>query len=266
MKDIKFWTNKLEKQFKNKLIKKNILYFIMESNYKIPFIVHQTFYTTNLPLKMFNIIQNNKKICPNYTFLFYDDDQCEQFIKTNFDEKTYSAFMKLNKEYGAMKADFFRYCVLYKRGGVYLDIKSIILKPLYTIIKPDDICILDIPRNNLEPWRKKCPTYEQWLLMFTPGHPYLKKMIDQMVTNIEKNYEPQIPGYPFLNSKQKILQLTGPDEFTRAINSCIAENNFMLHRSINYNNYFMRCSGDYLQMYKHKKHYSQINKPLYNNL
>ena len=32
----------------------------METNYKIPFIVHQTFYTTNLPLKMFNIIQNNK--------------------------------------------------------------------------------------------------------------------------------------------------------------------------------------------------------------
>jgi mannosyltransferase OCH1-like enzyme len=236
----------------------------MTSNYKIPFIVHQTFYTTNLPLEIIKIIQNNKKICPKYKFIFYDDDQCEQFIKTNFDEITYKAYMKLNKEYGAMKADFFRYCVLYKIGGVYLDIKSVILKPLGIIIKPNDICILDIPRNNLETWRKKLPTYEQWILMFTPGHPYLKKMIEQMVTNIEKNYEPQIPGYPFLTSKQKILQLTGPDALTRAINSYISENNNLLHRSINYNNNFMRCNGNYLQMYKNKKHYSQVNKPLYN--
>ena len=32
--------------------------------------------------------------------------------------------MMFNNCYGAMKAYFFRYCVLYKIGGVYLDIKS----------------------------------------------------------------------------------------------------------------------------------------------
>ena len=96
--------------------------------------------------------------------------------------------MKLNKSYGAMKADFFRYCVLYKLGGIYLDIKSKINIPLGLIIKPDDICILDNPRNDLEPWRKNNPTYEQWLLMFAPNHPYLNQMIEQMVTNIEDNY------------------------------------------------------------------------------
>ena len=151
------------------------------SNYKIPFIVHQTFYTTVLPLDIVEIINHNKKICPNYKFYFYNDEQCENFIKYNFDARIFNAYMKLNKSYGAMKADFFRYCVLYKLGGIYLDIKSKINIPLGLIIKPDDICILDNPRNDLEPWRKNNPTYEQWLLMFAPNHPYLNQMIERFI-------------------------------------------------------------------------------------
>jgi len=233
------------------------------SKYNIPFIVHQTFYTTILPLDIVNIINHNKKMCPKYTFYFYNDEQCEEFIKNNFDTRIYNAYMKLNKDYGAMKADFFRYCVLYKLGGVYLDIKSKINIPLGLIIKPTDICILDIPRNNLESWRQNNPTYEQWLLMFAPNHPYLNQMIEQMVNNIENNYQPTIPGYSHLNAKQKVLQLTGPDAFTRAINSYINTHN-VKHRNIDYNNYFNRCDCNYLNMYKKRKHYSEVNLPLYN--
>jgi mannosyltransferase OCH1-like enzyme len=235
------------------------------SNYKIPFIVHQTFYTKNLPLEIVNIIHHNKKICPRYKFYFYNDDQCENFIKYNFDSRIYNAYMKLNKSYGAMKADFFRYCVLYKLGGIYLDIKSKINTPLGFIIKPDDICILDNPRNDLEPWRENNPTYEQWLLIFAPNHPYLNQIIEQMVTNIEDNYEPYIPGYSSLNSKQKVLMLTGPDAFTRAINAYISLSNNIQHRNINYNDHFKRHEGNYLAMYKTKAHYSKINLPLYNS-
>ena len=235
----------------------------MTSKYKIPFIVHQTFYTTKLPPQVVEIIKNNKRLCPNYKFIFYDDLDCAKFIKNYFNERIYNAYMMLNDCYGAMKADFFRYCILYKVGGVYLDIKSKINFPLKLIIKEDDSCILDIPRNNLEPWRRDSPTYEQWLLMFEPNHPYLNKMIEQMVTNIENKYEPQIPGYSILTSKQKILQLTGPDALTRAINTCI-KNNIIKHRNIDYNKYFTLSIGNYKLMYNNKKkHYSQYNEPLY---
>ena len=234
----------------------------MPLNYKIPFLVHQTFYTTNLPIEIFNIIKNNKKLNPKFKFIFYDDNDCEKFIKTFFDERTFNAYMMLNNCYGAMKADFFRYCVLYKIGGVYLDIKSKIKIPLGLIIKENDSCILDLPRNNLEPWRKFKPTYEQWLLIFEPNHPYLNTMIQQMVFNIENKYEPQIYGYKKLNSKQKILQLTGPDALTRAINTCI-DNNIIKHRNIDYNKYFILAVNNYQSMYIKKKHYSKYNEPLY---
>jgi mannosyltransferase OCH1-like enzyme len=235
---------------------------MMTTNYKIPFIVHQTFYTTKLPPKIVKIIQDNKNLNPNFKFIFYDDQDCVNFIKTYFNERIYNAYMMLNDCYGAMKADFFRYCVLYKIGGVYLDIKSQINIPLRLIIKEDDSCILDIPRNDLEPWRKSNPTYEQWLLIFEPSHPYLNEMIEQMVKNIENKYEPQIPGYVILNSKQKILQLTGPDALSRAINTCIT-NNIIKHRNIDYYKYFTLSFKNYHLMYTTKKHYSQYNEPLY---
>jgi mannosyltransferase OCH1-like enzyme len=241
--------------------------WILNNNYKIPNIIHQTFINSNLPTEMVKIILHNKNICSYCKFIFYYDNDCDTFIKKNFDEKIYNAFKKINPVYGAMKADFFRYCILYKIGGIYLDIKSIINFPLFKLIQPNDDCILDLPRNNLEPWREHSPTYEQWLLIFAPNHPYLLEMINQMVNYIEIKYQPIIKGINILNSKQKILHITGPDSFTKAINTTIQNNdNKLLHRSINYNNYFkLNGSTNYRNMYKinNKKHYSEYNEPLY---
>ena len=73
------------------------------SKNKIPFIIHQTFYTTELPEEIIKIIIHNKKICPKFKFCFYNDKQCEIFIKTNFEDKVYKAYLKLNKAYGKGK-------------------------------------------------------------------------------------------------------------------------------------------------------------------
>jgi len=236
-----------------------------DNKYKIPKIIHQTFMNSRLPNEIIKVIQNNKKICPDCKFLFYNDKDCDDFIKNNFSEQIYNAFNKINKVYGAMKADFFRYCVLYKLGGVYLDIKSLIKYPIFKIIKKDDLCLLDTPRNNLEPWRTNKPTYEQWLLMFCPNHPYLNEMILKMVHYIETKYVPTIPNYPVLNSKEKILHVTGPDAFTEVVNEYILKNN-IIHRCIDYSKYFERIGCvNYTIIYSinGKKHYSGYNEPLY---
>ena len=237
------------------------------NSYKIPRIVHQTFATSKLPPNIVSVIKHNKKICPNCKFIFYDDEQCDIFIKNNFDEKIYNAYKNINDCYGAMKADFFRYCVLYKIGGIYLDIKSIIKYPLFKIIKKDDVCLLDYPRTNLEFWRNNSPTYEQWLLIFAPNHPYLLEMINTIVEYINIKYEPSIPNLSSLTTKQKILHVTGPDAFTKCINNYIqTSNGVKLHRNIDYNKYFnINTFSNYVSMYtiNNKKHYSQLNLPLY---
>jgi mannosyltransferase OCH1-like enzyme len=237
----------------------------IQDGYKIPNIVHQTFCSKILPLEIADVIKHNKIICKNCKFIFYDDHDCELIIKNNFNDEIYNTYIKINPSYGAMHADFFRYCVLYLYGGIYLDIKSKITYPLFKLIKKDDICILDIPRRNLEPWRKIQPTYEQWLLIFAPRHPYLLAVINQIYRYINDNYIPEKINGISLSTKGKILNITGPDSFTKAVNNFI-NNNKILHRNIDYT-YFcnLNCHINYKKMYKinNKKHYSELNEPLF---
>jgi hypothetical protein len=58
---------------------------------------------------------------PEFTYYLYDDAMCRNFIQQNFDADVLYSFDKLKP--GAYKADLWRYCILYKKGGIYLDIK-----------------------------------------------------------------------------------------------------------------------------------------------
>ena len=77
-----------------------------------------------LPPKMYqcvhgNLVLNNVGIdCIHYLF---DDDECRAFIAREYPDDVLSAYDRLIPT--AFKADLWRYCVLYKYGGVYLDIK-----------------------------------------------------------------------------------------------------------------------------------------------
>ena len=86
-----------------------------------------------------------------------------------------------------------------------------------------------------------------------------------MVYYIQEKYEPIIENIPILNTKQKILNITGPDMFSKCINNYI-KNNKSLHRNIDYKKYFMRIkNNNYKNMYKinNKLHYSDYNEPIY---
>lgn len=241
-------------------------YSSIKEGYKIPNIIHFTFCNNNLPLEIIQNIYKNKRKCKYCIFKFYDDNDCDFIIKTHFNEQIYNAYSSINPKLGAMKADFFRYCILYLIGGIYVDIKSAIHIPIFKIINKTDTCILDIPRDNLENWRKNCPTYEQWLLIFAPNHPYLYAMIQQMVEYIQTKYEPKIYNRISLNTKEKILHVTGPDAFTKAITNTIIKQQNKLHRNVNYDNIFeLHRNINYKKMYSmnNKKHYSEINESLY---
>ena len=90
-------------------------------NNNIPLDIYQTWFTKNLPPGMINSINKLKKDNPEFTFYLFDDNDCKNFIRDNFGIKVYEAFENLIP--GAYKADLWRYCILYKKGGIYIDIK-----------------------------------------------------------------------------------------------------------------------------------------------
>ena len=93
----------------------------------IPKIIYQTFRTAELPLVTQWHISRLKKKNPEYQYEFYDDERIEHFIATAYNHEVLSLYQKI--DIGAAKADFFRYAILYKRGGIYLDIDSLAVAP-----------------------------------------------------------------------------------------------------------------------------------------
>jgi mannosyltransferase OCH1-like enzyme len=69
---------------------------------------------------------------PEFDYYLYSDEECAAFIADNFDEDVLAAFHALKP--GAFKSDLWRYCILYKLGGVYLDIKYYSTVPLIDVI------------------------------------------------------------------------------------------------------------------------------------
>lgn len=87
----------------------------------IPLNIFQSWHTLNLPSKMKSNVELLQKQNPEFTYYLYDDDMSREFIKTHFDEEVLYTFDKLKP--GAFKCDLWRCCVLYIKGGIYLDIK-----------------------------------------------------------------------------------------------------------------------------------------------
>ena len=87
----------------------------------IPKNIFQTWNTLDLPLKMQQSVNKLKSDHPEFVYSLYDDKMCRKFIQTHFDQRVVKSFDKLRP--GAYKADLWRYCVLYIKGGIYLDIK-----------------------------------------------------------------------------------------------------------------------------------------------
>jgi mannosyltransferase OCH1-like enzyme len=84
-----------------------------ENNSEIPLHIYQTWHSNQLPKYMQECVDKLKKDNPEFEYHFYDDNQCREYIKDNFNKDVLHAFDKLIP--GAFKADLWRYCILYKK-------------------------------------------------------------------------------------------------------------------------------------------------------
>lgn len=139
---------------------------------------------------------------PEYEYQFYNDDDIDKFLKDEFEQEIYEQYKKL--DIGAAKADFFRYAILFKRGGIYLDIDSSASSKFSNWINEDDSAVITNERNP--------GLYVQWALIYDKGHPFLKKVIEAVVDNIKNNRYPH-----------DVLNMTGPNVYSRVLGECLQE-------------------------------------------
>ena len=169
----------------------------------IPKQIFQTFKTKKLPWLTRLHIYNFRRKNPDYDYFLYDDNDIQVFFKEEFPEEYLKAYNRLT--IGAAKADFFRYAILYKKGGVYLDVDSGISKSLKKLIKDDDVALISKERHE--------GLFVQWALIFEKEHPFLKKTLELALDNIQTHRFPH-----------DVHATTGPTVFSNAIRACIKEN------------------------------------------
>uniref|UniRef100_A0A6C0C250 Glycosyltransferase n=1 Tax=viral metagenome TaxID=1070528 RepID=A0A6C0C250_9ZZZZ len=102
--------------------------FLVESS-KFPRIVCQTY--KNWHTVPSHVHEQFARFAPGFLRRFYDDRSAAAYINSYYPRRVQVAYSKLR---GAHKADLFRYCYLYREGGVYLDIKTVLHKPLEEIV------------------------------------------------------------------------------------------------------------------------------------
>jgi hypothetical protein len=194
----------------------------------IPKRIYQTYPSRSaLPSEIINNIRTLKKLNPDWGHVLFDDKEVREFIRQEF-PKILHYYDRIATSYGAARADLFRYLLIYRCGGVYLDIKSTITKPLTETIKPGDKILLSgwqewhaVPGFNGwgdHPELSKIGGGElqQWHVVAIAGHPCLRAVILRVLENIDR-YNALWNGV----GKAGVLRLTGPIAYTLAINSVI---------------------------------------------
>ncbi len=199
----------------------------------IPKIIHQTYFSENaLPAEIASNIEFLKKNNPDWEYKFYDDNKVIEFISKNYPVEVLDLFNRINPNYGAARADLFRYLLMYQVGGVYLDIKSTSKNPLNNIIKKEDSFLISQWKNQLgfrfSSWglHKELSNipggeFNNWIIISEPRHPFLLNVIKRVLFNI-RNYNLEKDGV----GGDGTLRLTGPIPYTLSIVPLLKDNKF----------------------------------------
>jgi len=189
----------------------------------IPLKIYQTWNTKDLPQKMRERVDSLKAQNPRFEHFLFDDNDCRGFIQTNFEAYVLDAYDRLIP--GAYKADLWRLCVLYKNGGIYIDIKLNCVNGFKLIeLTEKEHYVLDrLPPLSI---------YNAFMVC-KAGNPFLWKAICRIVMNVQNKFYGSSPLSP-----------TGP----KLLGDIILRNNIklnidLIHHEhggyITYKNYFV---------------------------
>lgn len=148
----------------------------------IPKIIFRTgrYKSSELPKELIELYQDEMSKNPEYTLFYFDDNDCEDFIKTEYDDTTFDLYMKLIPS--AFKADFWRYLILYKYGGIYIDFS------MHTIVPYEEIIKYYRKQIYVRDSCDICGIYNAFIATI-PNTNILAKTIDKVKENIINRYK-----------------------------------------------------------------------------
>ena len=195
---------------------------------EIPNTVYQTWKYARLPPFHARGFAHFRQLNPDYSFSFFDDREMTDYMRTRYaGHPILAVFDRIRIP--AAKADIWRYCVLFREGGVYCDIDSALSIPLRDLLKDDPPEMMSFESNTwsgqldignyADPavFRASVPTSAgsrlehpqnvilNWMLCFKKGHPILEEAIALIVRHFDF-----YRNKTFDNMWKAVIHCTGP--------------------------------------------------------
>lgn len=166
---------------------------------KIPKLIHQTWKTNDIPTKWISFADKVKNLNPDWEYKLWTDRDNEDFVKTEFPD-LYPIYMGFSRN--IMRADVIRYLIMYKIGGVYLDLDYEVFEAFdfkeYSIVLPMNQSIHNGDSTN---------EFGNCIFASIPGHKFWDDVIQDLITNP-----------PLVQEHLQVLGATGPLFLTRIFN------------------------------------------------
>lgn len=168
---------------------------------------------------------------PDYKHYVLPDEECHELI-----DKLYTPVPDVAKAYKLMpksilKADFFRYLILFARGGVYSDIDTECVKPIDTWATLDktigdkaNIAGLvvgieaDPDRPDWHDWYARRIQFCQWTIQSKKGHPMLRDLVAKITElTLDRSSKGNLNKVLGKDAGGDIMDWTGPGIWTDSV-------------------------------------------------
>lgn len=121
-----------------------------------------------------------------------------------------------------LKADFFRYLILFARGGIYSDIDTFAIRSALEWI-PDSVpresiglvvgIEADPDRPDWQDWYSRRIQFCQWTIQSKPGHPVLRDIVTRITEETLRRKKEGV----FVTKEKSVMEFTGPAVWTDTI-------------------------------------------------
>lgn len=184
-------------------LKDRLYSYFKEKQLLIPKIIHQVYEDlSGPPVHLQEIAQSWQEKNPNWEYRFWNKNDIDLFLEQEFPElkSTYYEF-----PYPVQRWDAIRYLILYRYGGLYVDMDYECTEPIDPLLNEVSCAI------GMEPKAHAVRSHMPYIvgnafMAATPRHPFLKELVSNVF---------QSNGNIVYKSKgETVLQTTGPYKVT----------------------------------------------------
>lgn len=192
----------------------------------IPGVFYQTSESRHLGRTHYLQINAFRRLNPELSFKFFDCGQRDDYMRNCWSRHPIAEIYECAR-FGQVKADIFRYCILWERGGMYCDIKSRFTVPLASLLNEQSRLVLAYenrfvnvapPVNTLTHLHHPQRLALQWALIAAPKHPLLHMVLEDIV-----DAAPSFNNIVYEDPQSAICRFTGPGRYTQALWAWVAQ-------------------------------------------